>query len=92
MRALMSVVASKSLKPAELEEGHEPENGRVDRSDSYVASEGGALKVINEYATGVSAQDDLTGLELDPRQVLEARMMEVDYINKKPVWIKIPRK
>ena len=36
--------------------------------------------------TRLEAWDDLTGLSLDPRGVLEARQKELDYIEKKKVW------
>ena len=37
------------------------------------------------------AWDDLTGEELKPRAVLEARQREIECIDKKHVWTKIPR-
>ena len=37
------------------------------------------------------AYDDITGLELDRKKVVEARKMEVDFINSKEVWCNIPR-
>jgi hypothetical protein len=39
---------------------------------------------------GKRAWDDLTGLEMDAKMVMEARMKEIDYIRQKPVWKKIP--
>ena len=36
--------------------------------------------------TRLEAWDDLTGLSLDPKGVLEARQKELDYIEKKEVW------
>ena len=38
-----------------------------------------------EAGTRLEAWDDLTGLSLDPRGVLEARQKELDYIEKKKV-------
>ncbi len=38
------------------------------------------------------AWDDLTGVELDPQNVKEARAKELVYVKKKPVWVKVPRK
>ena len=35
--------------------------------------------------------DDNTGLELDAGQVFDARLKEVQYVDRKNVWVKIPR-
>lgn len=37
------------------------------------------------------AWDDLTGSELDPREVRRARMKEIGYVRNKGVWVKITR-
>jgi len=37
------------------------------------------------------AWDDLTGMRLDAQMVIEARRKEMEYVRKKPVWVKIPR-
>ena len=39
-----------------------------------------------ETGTRLEAWDDLTGLALDPRGVLEARQKDLAYIEKKKVW------
>ena len=39
-----------------------------------------------------SAFDDVTGEVLDPKEVMRARLKELDYINNKGVWKKIPRR
>eukprot|EP00973_Karenia_brevis_P061083 8493537-Karenia_brevis.AAC.1 len=38
------------------------------------------------------AWDDISGKPLNPRQVIEARLVEVDYVKKMGVWIKVTRK
>ena len=38
------------------------------------------------------AWDDLTGAELDPREVKKAREREVGYVRNKKVWVKIARR
>ena len=37
------------------------------------------------------AYDDVTGLELNAEEVYGARMTEIDYVEMKQVWVKIPR-
>ena len=46
-----------------------------------------------EIAAGerLEAWDDLTGLSLNPRGVLEARRKELEYIEHKNVWDIVPR-
>ena len=38
------------------------------------------------------AWDDVSGMELDVKEVIKARREEIDYIRKKEVWQKIPRR
>ena len=42
--------------------------------------------------TETPAWDDLTGMQLDRGKVKEARQKEIEYVRKKEVWIKIPRR
>ena len=45
-----------------------------------------------DYTTCIQqAWDDVTGQELDPREVIRARLTEIDHVEKKEVWVKIPR-
>ena len=39
-----------------------------------------------------AAWDDITGAPLDPARVMEARRLEIEYADRKPVWRKISRK
>ena len=37
------------------------------------------------------AWDDLTGMKLDAGKVIEARGREMEYVDRKKVWVKVPR-
>ena len=37
------------------------------------------------------AYDDVTGLELNADDVYKARLKEIEYVDGKHVWVKIPR-
>ena len=39
----------------------------------------------------LQAWDDVSGAELDASMVSQARLKEVEYLRKKPVYVKIPR-
>ena len=45
-----------------------------------------------EIVGAEQAWDELTRLELDAQKVKQARLKEIDYSRKKPVWKKITRK
>ena len=36
--------------------------------------------------------DDVSGAKLDPREVMKAREVEIEYAEKKPVWQNVPRR
>ena len=38
------------------------------------------------------AWDDITGVELNAKEVRKARMQELEYVREKKVWMKITRK
>ena len=60
----------------------------VGRSEGKVSK----LCLLQMGHKGWVAYDDVTGLALDAHSVYDARLKEVDYIDRKPVWVKIPRK
>ena len=61
--------------------------GRAHKSAIYPEEDGGSVGI----AYGM-VWDDLTGANLDPREVSKARLKELGYINDKSVFKKIPRK
>ena len=46
---------------------------------------------VKNAKQGEVAWDDVTGMPLDAKGVREAREKEMDHVDKKRVWIKIPR-
>ena len=83
---LMSIEAKTSVdKVPDKEDFHERQE--------EVGKEGvkGWLAAVLGEEGGKRAWDDLTGLEMNAEKVMEARMKEIEYIRKKPVWKKIPR-
>ena len=68
----------------------------VSAKDSVGKIEGGDrghLETDNfEDASGMTAWDDVSGEELSPKEVMKARLKELEYIRQKGVWKKITRK
>jgi hypothetical protein len=44
-----------------------------------------------QHAELQKAWDDVTGAELDYKDVVDARRKEIEYVHKKNVWKKVPR-
>ena len=63
-------------------------------SDRLGSVAGGAKTQIHdnhEDCSNLTAWDDVTGEQLNPKLVLEARLKEISYIHTKGVWRKMPR-
>ena len=78
---------------------HHPRGRRdeePDKEEHHVREEAnmnmGEMRGTGGDKEGERALDDVTGLELDPDRVKEARKVEMEYVKKKHVWKKIPRK
>ena len=70
---------------------------KIKEKESNKNIEGGAhgkmgSKDDPHEANNAVAWDDVSGESLDPKQVLKARLKELEYIREKGVWKKIKRK